>query len=86
MPMIVRHPPNPGRRRVLAASLAAAALAQPLSILRAARFTTDPFTLGIASGCPRPDGMVLWTRLAPDPLQGGGMGPSPVDVDRKSVV
>src|SRR6476660_5674402 len=32
-----------------------------------------PFTLGIASGDPLPDGVVLWTRLAPDPLNGGGM-------------
>jgi alkaline phosphatase D len=31
------------------------------------------FTLGIASGDPAPDGVVLWTRLAPDPLHGGGM-------------
>jgi alkaline phosphatase D len=28
----------------------------------------DPFSLGVASGAPRPDGFVLWTRLAPDPL------------------
>jgi alkaline phosphatase D len=28
----------------------------------------DPFQLGVASGEPRPDGFVLWTRLAPDPL------------------
>ena len=36
----------------------------------------DPFTLGVASGAPRPDGFVLWTRLAPDPLSAeptGGM-------------
>ena len=32
-----------------------------------------PFTLGIASGDPLPDGVVLWTRLAPDPLNGGGL-------------
>ena len=25
----------------------------------------DPFQLGIASGDPSPDGVVLWTRLAP---------------------
>jgi alkaline phosphatase D len=31
------------------------------------------FTLGVASGDPRPDGFVLWTRLAPEPLEGGGM-------------
>jgi alkaline phosphatase D len=28
----------------------------------------NPFSLGIASGTPRSDGFVLWTRLAPDPL------------------
>jgi len=33
----------------------------------------DPFTLGVASGDPLPDGVVLWTRLAPQPLEGGGM-------------
>ncbi|MGO4747580.1 PhoD-like phosphatase N-terminal domain-containing protein, partial [Streptomyces sp. 2MCAF27] len=34
----------------------------------------DPFTLGVASGDPLPDGVVLWTRLAPDPLAPfGGM-------------
>jgi len=34
----------------------------------------NPFTLGVASGDPRSDGVVLWTRLAPTPLSGGGMG------------
>jgi alkaline phosphatase D len=38
-----------------------------------------PFTLGVASGYPRPDGFVLWTRLAPEPLApGGGMSPDAV--------
>ena len=37
------------------------------------RQIVDPFTLGVASGEPTPDGVVLWTRLAPDPLHGGGM-------------
>lgn len=33
-----------------------------------------PFTLGVASGDPHPDGFVLWTRLAPRPLEEhGGM-------------
>ncbi|WP_242909276.1 alkaline phosphatase D family protein [Actinomadura terrae] len=31
------------------------------------------FTLGVASGDPAPDGFVLWTRLAPRPVEGGGM-------------
>lgn len=43
----------------------------------------NPFTLGIASGDPWPDGMVLWTRLAPRPFAEdglGGMPAKPVDV------
>jgi alkaline phosphatase D len=28
----------------------------------------DPFSLGVAAGAPSPDGFVLWTRLAPEPL------------------
>jgi len=32
-----------------------------------------PFTLGVASGDPMSDSVILWTRLAPDPLHGGGM-------------
>jgi alkaline phosphatase D len=39
------------------------------------------FTLGVASGEPRADSVVLWTRLAPLPLvQGGGMPPRAVEV------
>lgn len=44
------------------------------------RFAANPFSLGIASGDPLPNGVVLWTRLAPDPLHGGGMPPEPVTV------
>lgn len=36
-------------------------------------FNDNPFTLGVASGDPSPDGFVLWTRLAPKPVEGGGM-------------
>ncbi len=39
----------------------------------APKFKAYPFTLGVASGDPSADGVVLWTRLAPDPLHGGGM-------------
>jgi alkaline phosphatase D len=42
--------------------------------LWAAPLEGDPFTLGVASGDPWPDGFVLWTRLAPKPMErGGGM-------------
>jgi alkaline phosphatase D len=40
-----------------------------------------PFSLGVASGDPAPDSVVLWTRLAPRPLEvGGGMPATPVEV------
>jgi alkaline phosphatase D len=43
---------------------------------------SDPFTLGVASGDPSPSSVVLWTRLAPDPLvAGGGMPADDVAVD-----
>jgi alkaline phosphatase D len=37
----------------------------------------NPFKLGIASGDPEPDGIVIWTRLAPDPLAEDGHGGMP---------
>ncbi|MBW4716029.1 alkaline phosphatase D family protein [Saccharothrix obliqua] len=37
----------------------------------------NPFTLGVASGDPSHDGVVLWTRLAPSPLDGNGLGGMP---------
>jgi alkaline phosphatase D len=43
-------------------------------------YDKNPFSLGVASGDPLPDGIVLWTRLAPHPLQGGGMPPGDVPV------
>jgi alkaline phosphatase D len=39
---------------------------------------SELFSLGVASGDPSHDSVVLWTRLAPDPLNGGGMPPRPV--------
>jgi alkaline phosphatase D len=43
------------------------------STLPPVELSADPFTLGVASGDPDPASVVLWTRLAPDPLSGGGM-------------
>jgi alkaline phosphatase D len=46
-----------------------------------ASFLDNPFTLGVASGDPSPTGVVLWTRLAPDPLAvGGGVPAEPFEV------
>lgn len=36
------------------------------------RPSTHAFTLGVASGEPRPNSVVIWTRLAPAPLQADG--------------
>jgi alkaline phosphatase D len=38
------------------------------------------FALGVASGDPLHDRVVIWTRLAPDPLNGGGLDPEAVPV------
>lgn len=48
--------------------------------LQSPKFPTSPFTLGVCSGDPSPDGVVLWTRLAIDPLNGGGMPRQPIEV------
>jgi len=50
----------------------------------AARLAGDPFTLGVASGDPLADRVVLWTRLAVDPLAtdgAGGMATDTLDVE-----
>jgi len=43
-------------------------------------FGSDPFTLGVAAGEPEADGFVIWTRLAPSPLDGGGLPPENIQV------
>src|SRR6516165_519687 len=59
------------RRFVGGAGAAFTAIAAP-SIIRTAAAQSwragNPFSLGVASGAPRADGFVLWTRLAPEPL------------------
>ncbi|MFW6599153.1 PhoD-like phosphatase N-terminal domain-containing protein [Propionibacteriaceae bacterium Y2011] len=41
------------------------------------RLPGEPFTLGVASGDPLPESVVLWTRLAPEPLAEDGLGGMP---------
>ena len=76
---------SPDRRAFLkgvAALAATASIMRPRASWAQARprFADHPFKLGVASGDPLPDGMVLWTRLAPDPLRGGGLPAEPVIV------
>lgn len=63
-----------------AAGLSVSFVLPSAGVLAQPRFTRNPFALGVASGYPRPDGMVLWTRLAPEPLAGGGMPQAAVEV------
>ena len=53
-----------GRRRVLTGLAVATAFAILSPFARSAG-VDYPFTLGVASGDPLPDGFVIWTRLAP---------------------
>lgn len=59
-------------------SLAALAAAYPGAAL--ARTSVYPFTLGVASGSPRDTGVVLWTRIVPEPLNPESMTPAPLSV------
>ena len=79
------------RRRLIAGAAGAglALIAAP-AVLRSARAQSwragNPFSLGVASGAPRSDGFVLWTRLAPEPMSTdpetpGGMSGGDVTVD-----
>jgi alkaline phosphatase D len=58
-------------------SLIAPPGAVPLASARSRIVLKDPFTLGVASGDPARDGFVLWTRLAPSPLDLSGRGGMP---------
>lgn len=70
---------GPSRRRFILTSGAGLVVAPAL--VRAQAYGSDPFSLGVASGDPSPDGFVIWTRLAPEPLAPhGGMGMRPVPV------
>lgn len=72
------------RRAFLArsAALAAAAWLRPALVLAQGnpKFAAYPFALGVASGSPTPEGIVLWTRIAPNPLDVAAMDPAPIEV------
>jgi len=81
---------RPTRRQLVtgAAGAGLALIAAPALLRHAAAQSWragDPFSLGVASGAPRPDGFVLWTRLAPEPLSSnpetpGGMNGGDVTI------
>jgi alkaline phosphatase D len=72
------------RRQVLRGATAMGLAAQTACGAPAARverspagttFAAYPFALGVASGSPQSDSVVLWTRLSVDPLAIDGLGP-----------
>lgn len=79
-PVFPLDSPRVARRAFIGASssmLASLAMSRVLGQTSTVRekpsFVAYPFQLGVASGDPAADGFVLWTRLAPKPLDGGGM-------------
>lgn len=86
------RPQRPNRRAVLLGGTAAlgatafggSAVANALALPGAGtgRRLPEAFTLGVASGDPTPGGVVLWTRLAPEPLADDGKGGMPDKVVR----
>ncbi len=79
-------------RRALLAALSRQAAAVALGSLcarpsgaqapvRRIAFERDPFSLGVASGMPRADSVLLWTRLAPEPhAPDGGLAAQAIEV------
>lgn len=71
------------RRQLLACGLGmlASSVVVPAKVWAKPSLKADPFTLGVAAGDPWPDGFVIWTRLAPEPLaEFGGMPRLAVEV------
>lgn len=68
--------------RLAAAGLLVPGPAHADTAAAALAFPAYPFALGVASGDPSPTGVVLWTRIAPMPLQAnGGMPNVAVEVE-----
>ncbi|RYG12552.1 MAG: alkaline phosphatase, partial [Caulobacteraceae bacterium] len=73
--------PDLSRRSILGVFGGGLALSAFGPALAQATFDVNPFRLGVAAGDPAPDGFVIWTKLAPDPLAfGGGMPHAPMGV------
>ena len=73
-------PLDPDRRLLLRAAFAAAGALGLAACAGRGKWDSDPFSLGVASGSPFADSVVLWTRLLPahGGLPEGGRSPVPV--------
>ncbi len=69
------------RRNLLQLALASAATVWfPRSAWSQPKFSSNPFALGVASGSPTHDSVVLWTRLLAEGLFGSGLGRDAITV------
>ena len=64
-----------------AAAASALALAPLGRVTAQVLFSSYPFKLGVASGDPAPDGFVIWTRIAPEPLEPEPLESEPLEPD-----
>lgn len=86
IPEALRHEGGLSRRLFLGYATALAATPLLVRVVEGATiarpsFTDDPFSLGLTSGDPDHTGVVLWTKLAPKPLDpDGGMPRDAVNV------
>ena len=76
---MVTHALNRRHLLLLAAASAAAAWL-PRSAWSQPQFSSNPFTLGVASGSPTHDSLVLWTRLLPQGFFSAGLGNQAIPV------
>ncbi|NBS46527.1 MAG: alkaline phosphatase [Betaproteobacteria bacterium] len=73
MPTIAKPHAIPDRRQWLQAALAASAtIWLPRSVWSQPRLTQSPFALGVASGSPTHDSVVIWTRLLGEGVRAAG--------------
>jgi alkaline phosphatase D len=85
LPQAVRYEGGVSRRLFLAYSAALASLPglahRSMASSPKIAFSAYPFAVGVASGDPESTSVVIWTRLAPKPLEpNGGMPPEAIEV------
>ncbi len=73
-------PPTDRRRFLQLAAACATTLWLPRSAWSKPRFSGNPFALGVASGSPTHDSVVLWTRLHSEGIFGSSLGSEPITV------
>lgn len=79
--MFLPGTPSPKRRRIIQAITSTVALiGLPGTVWSKQAWAADPFTMGIASGSPTSDSIVLWTRLDPLAVDATGLSTQSIPV------